>query len=110
MTKAKIIFAALALTFVGLGANAASADAAWQADHGRRAEVNARLAHENFRIDRALRAGLISPRQAHALHHEVHSIRLQEQALAAAQNGHVTRRQQHLLNREENAVSGQIAR
>ena len=110
MTKAKIIFAALALAVAGLGASAASADTAWQASHGRRAEVNARLAHENFRIDRALRAGLIPPRQAHALHHEVHSIRFQEQAFAAGQAGHITRSQQRLLNREENAVSGQIGR
>ncbi|MGA2793570.1 MAG: hypothetical protein ABSE69_08550 [Roseiarcus sp.] len=110
MTKAKIIFAALALAFVGLGANAASADTARQANHGRRAEVNARLAHENFRIDRALRAGLISPRRAQVLHREVRPIRLQEQAFAAGQAGHITRHRQRLLNREENVVGDQIAR
>lgn len=110
MTKAKIIFAALALAFVGMGAGAASADTQWRANHSRRAEVDARLAHENFRIARELRAGLISPRRAHALHREVRAIRLQEQAFAAGQNGHVTRNQQRLLNGEENAVSAQIAR
>jgi hypothetical protein len=110
MTKAKIIFAALALALVGMGANAASADTAWHASHGRRAEVNARLAHENLRIDRALQAGLISPQRAQVLHREVRSIRLQEQAFAAGEAGHITRHQQRLLNREENLVGGQIAR
>jgi len=110
MTKAKIIFAALALAGAGLGATAANADIAPMSNHGRRAEVNMRLAKENLRIGEALRAGLISPRRAHALHREVHSIRVQERAFAAAQDGHITPRQQRLLNREENLVSGQIAR
>ena len=35
---------------------------------------------------------------------------MQEQAFAAAQNGHITRHQTHLLNREENTVSRQIMR
>ena len=109
MTNAKIIFAAIALAVVGLGATAASADTMPMAHHGRRAEVNARLAEENVQIRDAARAGLITPQRAHALHREVHSIRLQEQAFAAAQNGHLTHRQQRLLNREENAVSGAIA-
>ncbi|MGO8801022.1 MAG: hypothetical protein ACLQE9_21590 [Roseiarcus sp.] len=110
MTKAKLIFAALALSVVGLGATAASADTQGQLGHSRRAEVNARLAHENLRIAEALRAGLISPARAHALHRQVHSIRMQERAFAAAQNGHITHRQQRLLNREETMVGGQIAR
>ena len=110
MTKAKIIFAALALGLAGLGATAASADTQGQAGRPRRAEVNARLAHENLRIAEALRAGLISPGRAHALHREVHAIRLQERTFAAAQNGHLTRHEQRLLNREENVVNGQIAR
>jgi hypothetical protein len=110
MTRSKLILAALAFGFVGLGAGAASADIAPQAHHQRRVEVNMRLAHQNLRIARALRAGLISPARAHALHREVHSIRMQERAFAAAQNGHLTRGQQRLLNREENMVSGSIAR
>ena len=110
MTKTQMIFAALALTVAGLGATAASANTAFDASHPRRAEVNARLAHENFRIDRKLYAGLISPQRAFALHRDVHAIRRQEQAFASAQDGHITRHQQRLLNREENAVSAQIAR
>ena len=35
---------------------------------------------------------------------------MQERAFAAAQNGHITHRQQRLLNREETMVGGQIAR
>ena len=76
----------------------------FQANHPRRAEINARLAHENFRINRELRAGLISPHRAHMLHREVHAIRMQERAFAESQNGHITRHQQRLLNREENAI------
>jgi hypothetical protein len=110
MTKTKIILAALALAVTGLGATAASADTQFQAGHPRRAEVNARLAHENFRINREVHAGLISPHRAHVLHREVRSVRMQERAFAAAQNGHITHRQQRLLNREENAVNSQIVR
>jgi hypothetical protein len=110
MTKTKIIFAALALAFAGLGATAASADTQFQANHPRRAEINARLAHENHRIARELRAGLISPHRAHVLHREVRSIRMQERAFAAAQHGHITRHQQRLLNREANVVRAQIIR
>jgi len=110
MTKARIILAALALAGAGLAASAASADTTPLANHARRAEINARLAEENVQIRDAARAGLIAPQRAHALHREVHSIRMQEQAFAAAENGHLTHRQQRLLNREENAVGSQIAR
>ncbi len=109
MTNAKLIFAALVLASAGLGVTAASADTAPLAHHGRRAEINARLAQENVQIRDAARAGLITPQRAHALHREVRSIRMQEQAFAAAQNGHITRHQQRLLNGEESAVAGQIA-
>jgi hypothetical protein len=88
MTTAKIIFAALVLASAGLGASAASADTAPLANHGRRAEIYARLAEENVQIRDAARAGLITPQQ----------------------NGHLTHHQQRLLNREENAVGGEIAR
>jgi hypothetical protein len=110
MTKAKMIFAALAFAVVGMGATAASADTLYQGGHPRRAEIDSRLAHENLRIRHELRAGLISPRRAHILHREVRSIRMQEHAFAAGQHGHLTRGQQRLLNREANVVSGQIAR
>ncbi len=110
MTRTKIILAALALAGAGLGAGVANADTAPLAHHGRRAEVNARLAETNIQIRDAARAGLITPQRAHALHREVRSIRIQEQAFAAAQNGHLTHRQQRLLNREESAVGAQIAR
>lgn len=110
MTKTKAILAAIILASAGLGASAASATTAYQAHHPRRAEVNARLAHENMRINRELRAGAISPRQAHILHSKVHAICKQEQVFAASHNGHITRHQQHVLNREENALSGQIIR
>lgn len=110
MTKAKIILAALALATAGLGATAASANTSFQGNHSRRAEVNARLAHENFQINRELRAGLISLHRAHMLHREVRAIRLQEQAFAENQSGRITRHQQRLLNREENAVRAQIVR
>ena len=110
MTKAKIILAALTLAAAGLGATAASANTTFQTNHPRRAEVNARLAHENVQINRDLRAGLISPHFAHRLHRELHAIRLQERAFAENQNGRITRHQQRLLNREESALRAQILR
>jgi hypothetical protein len=110
MTRTKIIFAALALAFAGLGATAASAETPFQASHPRRAEINVRLSHEHMRIRHELRAGLISPHRAHVLHREVRSIRMQERAFAAGQHGHIGRNQQRVLNHEANAVSGQIAR
>jgi hypothetical protein len=89
----------------------ASADpASWAWRHPRRAEVNERLAIQNFRINRELREGEIGFRQARALHAEDRSIRQQERAMASARGGHITRGEQRLLNREENFVSRQIGR
>lgn len=44
------------------------------------------------------------------LRHEEHAIKKQEQADAAAHGGHITRGEQHQINKEENHVEHQIQR
>jgi hypothetical protein len=110
IVKTKSTFLALgALTLAMLGSTSASAWT-WDQRHPRRAEVNDRLAIQNFRINRELREGEISWRQARALHAEDNAIRQQERAMAFARGGSISRGEQRLLNREENFVSHQIGR
>ena len=103
---------ALALAAVSALAGAASAQAQtpWQADHARRAEVNHRLAVQDHRIHHLVRTGQISPARAAYLHHEDRRIRHEERSMARFHGGHVTRAEQHALNRQENAVGRQIVR
>jgi hypothetical protein len=109
IVKSKSTFFTLGVLALAVLGSAGSASAAtWDQRHPRRAEVNDRLATENFRINRELREGEISYRRARALHAEDHAIRQQERAMAYARGGSISRREQRLLNREENFVSHQI--
>ncbi len=106
--KHTILFAlslALAGTVVATGA-----DAAWAPYHPRRAEVNARLAHQYHRVMMERREGELTGRQARLLHTEDHGIRAQERFYASRDGGHITRAEQVRLNHEENTVSHQIGR
>jgi hypothetical protein len=99
--------AAVGATFFAMSGNVL-AETKFQADHPRRAEVNARLNNQNSRINTEVRDGQISPRKAAFLHGEDHEIRSEERAFARTDGGHITRGEQGLLNRQENAVSRQI--
>jgi hypothetical protein len=96
---------------LGLGAaGGASADSRWERHHPRREEVNNRLERQNDRIRHERREGELSGHEARALHAEDRHIRAQERFDAGHNGGHITRAEQHRLNREENRVSRQIGR
>ena len=105
--SASLVTASLALG----AATAVAADRAeWREHHPRRAEVNARLAHQQARIHEEVREGDLTRAQGAQLSAQDRSIRRQERSMAAAQGGHITAVQQRQLTREENAVSRQIPR
>lgn len=103
---ALILTAGAALGF----AASANAETPWQCSHPRRAEVNGRLANENYRIDRDVARGDMSYREADRLRREDRGIRDEERAMAAANGGYITRGEQRFLNAQENSVSRQINR
>ena len=82
----------------------------WNQAHPRRAEVNARLANQNWRINQERREGEITAGQAHALHAQDRFIRSEERFTARQNGGHITRSEQRALNQQENAVSHEIGR
>lgn len=82
----------------------------WQAAHPRRAQVDARLAMQDARIDREVRTGQISPAQAERLHGADQRLRDQERRMAARHGGHITPREQAKLNHEEDRLSRHIGR
>ena len=84
------------------------ADGTWRANHPRRAEVNQRLANQNARIREGVADGRLTRGQAAQLHAEDHRMRQEERAMAAANGGHITKREQRVLNQQENATSRQI--
>jgi hypothetical protein len=92
---------------VALG-GAASAQSTFDQTHPRREEVNARLATQNARIHAERADGQISARKARRLHMADRHIRRQERRYAANHGGHISRAEQHRLNREENGVSRRI--
>ncbi len=99
----------VALMSLGLlAASSQIAAAGWAQNHPRRAEVNARLTVQNWRINQALKQGKITPFQAHALHAEDRFIRKEERFDAAQNGGHITGAEQKALNQQENGVSKHI--
>jgi hypothetical protein len=106
--KKTALMAMMGVMLTGIAVTAASADTRWQADHPRRAEVNHRLANQDMRISAERRAGDISARKAHRLHLADRRIARQERHYARFHDGHISRTEQHRLNREENRVSHRI--
>jgi hypothetical protein len=106
--KKNLLLAAMGLVMVAATATGASAETRWDLNHPRRTEVNHRLTHESHRIHVARREGLINGRQAHRLHVADRRIRHQERVYAMNHGGHISRAEQHRLNREENRVGRHI--
>jgi hypothetical protein len=86
----------------------ASAATRWELNHPRRTEVIGRTIHQSHRINAKRREGDLSAAQAHRLHAAARGIFHQEQRFARAHNGHITKPEARLLDREENAVSRHI--
>jgi hypothetical protein len=107
MNTRKFAVVAMGLALAIGGAGAASAQG-FDSAHPRRAEVNARLAHQDRRIDVARREGVISPAKAHRLHVADRRIRMHERRFAAHHGGRISVAMQHRLNRQENRVSRRI--
>jgi hypothetical protein len=113
MTPVKT-FSMIALSLATLGTSlatsvtSASAEALWQYYHPRRAEVNQRLAYQNYRIHDGVEDGRISPWRAARLHAEDRMIRGEERFMARLNGGYITPAQQRALNQQENVVSRQI--
>jgi hypothetical protein len=103
--KRNALLAALGLVIAGGAASTASAD---PLVHPRRAEVNARLAHQAYRIDHARLTGHMTAAKAWRLHHADYRVRLQEARFARHHHGHITRFEQRRLNREENRIGHRI--
>jgi hypothetical protein len=80
----------------------------WPQTHPRRAEVNARLEVQNWRINQALKQGKISLGKADALHDQDQFIRKEERFDAKQNGSHITGAEQKALNQQENSVSGKI--
>ena len=86
------------------------AETKFQKNHPRREQVNGRLANQNQRINKEVREGEMTRRQAQNLHRKDRQIRQEERAMASQNGGHITKSEQRVLNQQENAVSRQIGR
>lgn len=106
--KKTTLMALMGVMLAGSAVTAASAETRWQDGHPRRAEVNQRLDNQAMRINAERRDGEISARKAHRLHVADRHIRRQERQFARFHGGHISRAEQHRLNREENRTSGRI--
>jgi len=91
-------------------ATGAASAAAWRKDHPRRAEVNARLAHQNKRIKTEVAQGEMSKAKAAKLHKQDKQIRQEERDMASHNGGHITKREQAVLNAQENKASKEIGK
>lgn len=105
-TFGKLAGVAMAAGFLALSTAGASAN--WGYHHPRRVEVNHRLGHQDYRINRDLRDGRINGAEARTLRSEDRTIRREERFDASLDGGHITRADQRSLNQQENAVSHQI--
>ena len=108
--KSKLLFSALFVVFLGISNISMAQDGHFQKNHPRRAELNHRLNNQDRRIHNKYKHGDISRRQAYHLIRRDHQIRKEERRMAYRNGGHLSRHQQHRLNRQENHMSRRIRR
>ncbi|QUD89121.1 hypothetical protein [Phenylobacterium montanum] len=104
----KMVLVAMGLAMACGAATGASAETRWDRDHPRQHQVLTRVAHQEHRITRERREGEIGARKAHRLRAADVRILRQERRDARMHGGHITRAEQHHLNRAENRVSRHI--
>ena len=102
-----LTWAAAAVMFAGV-VGTASAETTWQKNHPRRAQVNHRLANQNRRIHNDVKNGTLSRGQAAALHKDDRQVRHEERDMASQNGSHITKGEDRVLNKQENAISNQI--
>jgi hypothetical protein len=108
--KSKLLFSALFVAFLGIANISMAQDGGFAKNHPRRAEVNQRLNNQDRRISHKFRNGDISRRQARHMYHRNHQIRREERRMAYRHNGHLSRRDDYRLNRQENRANRRIIR
>ena len=106
LTPAKSLLLALGLCTALAGA--ASAETPFQANHPRRAEVNARLTNIDHKVMVARREGRIGPLKAKLIRSEARVIRARERMDARRHAGRITKIEQRKLNRAENGLVRQV--
>jgi biopolymer transport protein ExbB/TolQ len=89
-------------------ASAASFASTWQEHHPRRAQVNHRIEHQKNEIKKEVASGEMSKSEAKTLLKKERAIRLEQKAMAAQHNGHITKQEQILLNKQLNATKKEI--
>jgi hypothetical protein len=107
--KSKLLFSAFFVAFLGITSVSMAQDG-FAKNHPRRSEVNQRLRNQDHRINHKMRNGDISRHQAYRMHRRDHQIRKDERRMAYRHGGHITKLEQHRLNRQENHVSRRISR
>lgn len=79
-------------------------------NHPRVNEVNQRLKNQHQRIIQGDKSGKLSGAEQRKLHREYRNMKAEERRMRRADNGHLTKQDQRILNRQENRRSRQIYR
>jgi hypothetical protein len=108
-TRSAILFTS-ALMLAGTAAVSFADEGKFDQTHPRRAEVNQRLNNQDQRIHNEVKEGDMSKGKAERMHKEDRHIRHEERAMASRDGGHISKREQDKLNRQENKVSRQIGK
>ena len=101
MKTCKLATAVVAILAGATVSSNAVAATKWERNHPRRDQVVDRVARQNKRIATERKEGDLT---------EDRSVRLQQRADARANGGHITRKEQRLLNQELNANSKAIGK
>ena len=108
--RARVVATSLAALLCSAVAVNATAETKWEKAHPRRDQVNDRLERQSARIHQEVKEGDLTKAQAAELHKDDAQIRAEERAMASQNGGHITKAEQLVLNKQENAVSRQIGK
>ena len=113
ITKSLLILAASGLMFVGAAAaqqDNTSGAGAGKVDpgHPRVNQVNKREQNQQNRIANGVKSGQLTPAETRRLERGEQRLQNNEKKDMAKDNGHLTRQDQHKLNREANHMSKRI--
>lgn len=112
ITNSLLVLAAGGLMLLGSAAaqtdNSKAGPGAVDPGHPRVNQVNRRQTRQQKRIAQGVKNGSLNPKETARLEKREAGVQRQEQRDMAKHNGHLTKAEQHQLNRRENRISRTI--
>lgn len=82
--------------------------ASWADVHPRRDQIDRRIDRQKNEVRKEVVSGQMSKPEAKEIMRDINAIKIQEKTMARTHKGHLSKREQHILNKQLNATQREI--